>query len=864
MANDTKRDEMLTAGKRGGFHWFSVMLLTVVLVVSSSIALFMGYSKQAAERAVNHASLFYLEELASNVSQVFQTHFDGYLKELRLALLATKEAKPANREEFSLHLKSMADRGDFLFYALLDENGEVYISDKAYLSDFLKKFLLECDFNGDEITLEDNPETKSEDVFIIAQKAPEDIFINGKRIVAGAKGIAESKVRKEILLHGEDNTAFVHMIMSDGTYIISGDNEKLVHSENYFADLSDTAEFAEGDSLEKLIEDIQMEQGGSSAYYIDGVLHYCYYSFLPRSGWSIAVTVPFDTVSAEMQKTANMITVSGVMLILMVALLVSSMFFIYIRQKRVSMELDVKRLEAEERNKAKSSFLSSMSHDIRTPMNAIVGFTNLAMQQENSPRVQDYLTKISVSSNHLLSLINDVLDMSRIESGKMYIDEMKCNLSDILHELHTIIQGQVHEKQQHLYMDAVDVINEDVWCDKMRLNQMMLNFISNAVKFTPAGGTITVLISQKESTRPGYGTYEFRIKDTGIGMTPEFSKKVFEPFERERSSTVSEIQGTGLGMPIAKNIAEMMGGSVRVETELNKGTEFIVNLALRLQDESETVIPASVESLKGMRVLVIDEDDTAGDSIKKIFCRMNMDVVCTASRTEALRQMKQEYELGTPYQMIVVDWSLPDFGGVELVRELRTSYPHNIPILLVSSFSWSNMEVEAKDAGVTSLCNKPLFLSDMSELLTNVLGVQMLDEKTSEENSVSSFAGKRILLVDDNELNREIAQEILQGYDFVVETAEDGKMALDKVAASKPGYYDVVLMDVQMPVMDGHEATRQIRQLADPVLSQIPILAMTANAFAEDQQKALEVGMNGHLSKPIDVPKLLEMLSKFL
>ena len=384
---------------------------------------------------------------------------------------------------------------------------------------------------------------------------------------------------------------------------------------------------------------------------------------------------------------------------------------------------------AETANRAKSTFLSNMSHDIRTPMNAIIGFTTLAVSNiDQKDKVRDYLTKILASSNHLLSLINDVLDMSRIESGRIHLEESETNLSEVLHDLKTIISGQIHAKQLELYMDAMDVTDEDVYCDKTRLNQVMLNLLSNAIKFTPAGGTVSVRLRQLPGTRVETANYEIRVKDTGIGMSPEFAAKIFEPFERERTSTVSKIQGTGLGMAITKNIVEMMGGTIEVKTEKEKGTEFILVLPMRIgaakpqQPESDSLLPAASED----------------------------------------------------------------------------------------------------------------------------------------------FRGKHILLVEDNELNREIAVEILSEYGFVVDTAENGAIGVEKIATAAPLTYDLVLMDVQMPVMNGYEATRQIRALGDPLRANILILAMTANAFDEDRRAALAAGMNGFLSKPIIIEELVHTLQKML
>ena len=390
---------------------------------------------------------------------------------------------------------------------------------------------------------------------------------------------------------------------------------------------------------------------------------------------------------------------------------------------------------AEAANRAKSTFLSNMSHDIRTPMNAIIGFTTLAVSNiDDQKRVRDYLGKILSSGSHLLSLINDILDMSRIESGKIHLEETEVSLSDVLHDLKTIISGQINAKQLEFYIDAMEVTNEDVYCDKTRLNQVLLNLLSNAVKFTPAGGTVSVWLKQFPGTVKGIELYEIRVKDNGIGMSPEFVEKIFSPFERERTSTVSRTQGTGLGMAITKNIVDMMGGTIEVQTEQGKGTEFIVRLPFRLQSEKHHT--EKIAELEGLKALVVDDDFNTCD--------------------------------------------------------------------------------------------------------------------------------RCILLVEDNELNSEITVEILNEYGYMVDTAGNGAQAVEKVKNSKPGNYDLVLMDVQMPVMNGYEATRQIRALNDPALAGITIIAMTANAFDEDKKKALECGMDGFLTKPIVIEELIGTIQKNL
>ena len=531
--------------------------------------------------------------------------------------------------------------------------------------------------------------------------------------------------------------------------------------------------------------------------------------------------------------------------------------------QELNAKLQVAVEKAESANRAKSTFLSNMSHDIRTPMNAIIGFTTLALSNiDDTDRVKDYLGKTLASSNHLLSLINDVLDMSRIESGKIHLEEVEVNLSDVLHDLKTIVSGQIYAKQLELYMDAMDVTDEDVYCDKTRLNQILLNLLSNAIKFTPAGGTVSVRVRQLAGKVRGCGQYEFRIKDNGIGMSQEFAQKIFEPFERERTSTVSRIQGTGLGMAITKNIVDMMGGTIEVQTAQGKGTEFTVCVPMRAQTEQRPV--EKITELEGLKALVVDDDFNTCDSVTKMLVKVGMRAEWTLSGKEAVLRARQSIEMSDVYHAYIIDWRLPDMNGIEVTRQIRSLHD-DTPIIILTAYDWSDIEVEAKAAGVTAFCSKPMFMSDLRETLMSALGQKPADavqRLLPEKNA--DFKGKHILLVEDNELNREIAQEILREYGFLVDSAENGAVAVEKVSTAAPGSYDLVLMDVQMPIMDGYTATRKIRALDDPARAKLPILAMTANAFDEDRRNALESGMNGFLSKPIVIDDLVQELRKIL
>ena len=517
---------------------------------------------------------------------------------------------------------------------------------------------------------------------------------------------------------------------------------------------------------------------------------------------------------------------------------------------------------AEAASRAKSTFLSNMSHDIRTPMNAIIGFTTLAVSNiDNQKRVKDYLTKTLSSSRHLLALINDILDMSRIESGKLQLEETEVNLAEMLHDIKTIVSGQIHAKQLELYMDALDVTDEDVYCDRTRMGQILLNLLSNAIKFTPAGGTVSVRVRQFAGTVRDCAQYEFRVRDNGIGMSPEFAQKIFEPFERERTSTVSRIQGTGLGMAITRNIVEMMGGTIKVQTEKNRGTEFIICLPLRVQ--TGTRREEKIAELAGLKALVVDDDFNTCDSVAKLLTRVGMRAEWTLSGREAVLRARQSIELGDPCRAYIIDWRLPDMNGIEVTRQIR-SLNDDTPIIILTAYDWSDIEGEAKAAGVTAFCSKPMFLSDLRDTLLTAIGHTQTEAQDILPGKNADFRGRHILLVEDNELNREIAVAILHEYGFLVDTAENGAVAVEKICTSDPGRYDLVLMDVQMPVMDGCTATQRIRALEDPVRAAVPIVAMTANVFEEERKRAFDCGMNGFLSKPIVIEELIDALKDII
>lgn len=529
-------------------------------------------------------------------------------------------------------------------------------------------------------------------------------------------------------------------------------------------------------------------------------------------------------------------------------------------QKRI---LETALAEAQRANVAKTTFLNNMSHDIRTPMNAILGFTTLALSHiGNREQVEGYLDKILTAGKHLLSLINDILDMSRIESGKVKIEENETSLPEILHDLKTIVQADVKAKQLSFYIDTLDVTNETIICDKLRLSQVLLNIISNAMKYTPPGGSVSVRIIQTDDAPAGFASYQFRIKDTGIGMSKSFQAHLFEAFERERTSTISGIQGTGLGLTITKNIVDMMNGTITVESEEGQGSEFIVSFRFRVRDGGEDETDEYLDRLAELRALVVDDDTNVCTSVSRMLSSIGLQADWTTRGEEAVIRTEFARDQNDPFRVFLLDWLIPDMNGVETARRIRKIAGDDAPIIILTAYDWTEIEDEAREAGVTAFCSKPLFLSELREILT--APYRALEAATEPKSPKQLLRGKKILLVEDNELNMEIARTILEESGLVIDTADDGTVAVEKIRSSQPGTYDLILTDIQMPIMDGYEEARTIRGMDDPAKANVPIVAMTANAFEEDRQRAIGAGMNGYVPKPINIAQLMGTLKEIL
>ncbi|MCM1121103.1 MAG: response regulator [Eubacterium sp.] len=514
---------------------------------------------------------------------------------------------------------------------------------------------------------------------------------------------------------------------------------------------------------------------------------------------------------------------------------------------------------AQTANKAKTAFLSNVSHDIRTPMNAITGFLSLIKEEDIPEAVKDYVQRIDAASQHLLGLINDVLDMNKIESGNTTLSISEMDMAEIIEEINTIIRPQAKAKNQTFDIFVSHLEDEFLLGDKMRINQILINLLSNAVKYTPNGGTIQLRVEELSQIVTTYRHLRFTVSDNGLGMSEEYQKVIFEPFTREETKITHEIQGTGLGMAITRSLVELMGGVIHVESAQGKGSTFTIDLELRIQQKEEED-PGFWNDHKVSRMIVTDDEEEVCLNIVKVMSKVGVSTDYATDGETAVRMMRERREAGIPYDLILLDWQMPNLNGLETARLIRQNYSDKIPILLLSAYDWSEIENEAIEIGISHFMPKPFFMSTFKDTIRRVMGVQ----KKEQIRHADVVRGKKILVVDDIDTNRMILVKILSSLGAVCDTVTNGQEAVDAFEKSQPGDYDLILMDVQMPVMNGYDATRAIRNSSSPSAKTIPIIAMTANAFVDDVREALEAGMDAHIAKPVQLDKLKTTIQQVL
>ena len=842
------------------FLWVSFIgLLALCIGVFSAITSFMVRQNNA---ALNRVVDTYMEGMSTQIQRHFETMVDmrliqvgGIVQAIPPESVTTLDQ--TTRERFE---RAAAYRG-FIHLALYSIEGEaeVLYGEDVTVED--KEIFLADMNNGDKlVTLGTTAGGETMLLYGISVGYPNDVgypMSGGQRCTALVVGLPIDQINNALSLGVDSTLIFTHIIRSDGTFVVENAD---IASDNCYDWIRENGRNYGlediDDTMAELRQAVEARTEFSMVVSIGGEAGHVYCVPLPNTEWTMVTVMPRGVLDEALATLGNQRVWTALAGCSIIMLAMLAIFLVYFRFSRQQMaELDKTKQKAEHANRAKSEFLSNMSHDIRTPMNAIVGMTAIATKNIDKPdQVKDCLRKITLSSRHLLGLINDVLDMSKIESGKLTLDMELISLREVMDGIVSIVQPQISAKKQVFDIFIQDIREERVYCDGVRLNQVLINLLSNALKFTPAGGQIHVTLSQEPSPKgEGYIRTHFLVEDTGIGMSPEFQSRIFESFVREDNKRVHKIEGSGLGMAITKYIVDAMDGTIEVQSELNKGSQFHVTLDLeRFEErEEEMLLPA-------WDILVVDDDErlciSAADALQEIGLRADW----TLDGSSAIEMAERRHAEARDYHLVLLDWQMPGMDGIETARRMREKIGEDVPILIISAYDWGSIEAEARAAGVSGFLSKPLFKSTLYYGLSRFKeGAEAKNE--ADQEAGADYTGRRLLVAEDNELNWEIARELLAPYGFELTWAENGRICLEKFQASEPGWYDAVLMDLRMPMMDGYEATRAIRACDRPD-ADIPIIAMTADAFSEDIQRCIQCGMNAHAAKPLDMRELLRTL----
>ena len=685
---------------------------------------------------------------------------------------------------------------------------------------------------------------------------------NGDRSTGLIAAVPLEYITDFLSLKDEGQLMYYHIIRPDGSFVIQNPNTELW---NFFEQLqkqsdSPVSESSADNPVEKFSVALKKHEEYTDTLEVNGEERQIYGISLPYSEWYLVSVMPYSILDDTINSLSSQRMFMTLLSCASVLIILTAIFLRYFSITRSQMnELEKARQAALEANKAKSEFLANMSHDIRTPMNAIVGMTAIATAHiDDRKQVENCLRKITLSSKHLLGLINDVLDMSKIESGKLTLTTEQISLKEVVEGIVNIMQPQVKTKKQTFDIHVENIFTENVWCDGIRLNQVLLNLLSNATKYTPEGGSIQLSLSEEKSPKgENYVRIHINVRDNGIGMSPEFLKRIYESYSRADGTRIHKTEGAGLGMAITKYIVDAMEGTIEIQSEPDKGSEFLLTFDFEKADamEIDMVLPA-------WNMLVVDDDEllckTAMDALKSIGIKAEW----TLSGEKAIELVIEHHKKREDYQIILLDWKLPGMNGIQAAREIRRNLGDEVPILLISAYDWSEFEAEAREAGISGFISKPLFKSTLYHALCQYMDVGTEHEQTLNQNI--DLSGRRILLAEDNELNWEVAKELLSDLGVELDWAEDGRICLDKFQKSPEGYYDIILMDIRMPHMTGYEATQAIRGLVHPDALSIPIIAMSADAFSDDIQHCLQCGMNADIAKPIDVIELTRLLKRYL
>lgn len=842
----------------------TIRILTISLISISFICVLMfsflaNFLGAKNTEMIGEIGTIYMTGMNERIEMHFETTIDTQLSQLEDIV---NDISQENIEDYELMLNELeynAKGRNFQYVALYSSGGEfeMITGDPVSLAD-PEPFLLSMEKGDRKVAV--GTAGNNEDIVLFGVRA----FLpmeNGENSIALVAGIPCDYIKKLLSLDENDSLVYSHVIRRDGTFVIrSGDTEKTSYFDQIRAIIDENAGKSPETYVNELQEAMYEKENYSAVLDMEETRSHLYCTALPCSEWFLVTIMPYGMMDEVVNhySTLQASTILGCCGLILLMLLI--IFVLYLRVSRRQMkELDLARQEAVHATRAKSEFLSNMSHDIRTPMNAIVGMTAIAAANiDDKKQVQNCLRKITLSSKHLLGLINDVLDMSKIESGKLSLHMEQISLREVMDSIVNIVQPQVKEKKQQFSVFIQNIETEDVYCDSVRLNQVLLNFLSNAIKFTPEGGSIQISLYEEESSiGDAYVRVHVKVKDNGIGMSPEFKKTIFDAFTREDSKRVQKTEGTGLGMAITKYIVDAMGGTIEVNSHQGEGTEFHVTL-----DLEKVMVQKEEMRLPDWRMLVVDDDEQLCESAVNALNDIGINAEWTLDGESAVELVKERHKEQRDFQIILLDWKMPGMDGIETARKIRMQMGGDIPILLISAYDWNEIEHDAKEAGITGFISKPLFKSTLFYGLRQFAESSDEGEIQVQENEID-LTGKKILLAEDNDLNWEIAEALLSERGLELEWAENGQICVDKFKQSPTGYYDAILMDIRMPVMTGYEAARTIRAL-EREDADIPIIAMTADAFEEDIKKCIESGMNAHVAKPIDIREVEKQLDKYI
>ncbi|MCI8629960.1 MAG: response regulator [Firmicutes bacterium] len=841
-------------------RFFAISGICLIALCSAVFVWIGSYMNQKSEKAITEIGAIYMSEMSKQIHQKFDAIIDLKLSQAQGIVKRTPQENAQYGNAMIQELALSAEIREFTYLALYTEDEQQQIiygnpvkivkpeEFSEILKDKSKRVTTGFDENGDKVLM----------LAIDAEYPMEGNKKSSSLVVA----LPMSYLEKALLLDEEASMMYSHIIRKDGSFVIrSGKGLQ----EDYFIRIKELVSELNGktpeDYAQELRNAMEKDENYSTLIIVNDVYQQLYCSSLPNSEWYLVAVMPYGILNDNISELSDIrqyaiLEACGVIIIGILII-----FILYFRMSQQQLkELNEAKKEAVEANRAKSEFLSNMSHDIRTPMNGIVGMTAIAMSNINdNARVKDCLAKITLSSKHLLGLINDVLDMSKIESGKLTLNIHQISLREAMESIVNIVQPQIKSKNQHFDIFIQKIQTENVHCDSVRLNQVLINLLSNAIKFTPENGSIRVYLEQESSPLgENYVRCHFKVKDSGIGMTEEFQKKIFDKFSREQKDQVYKTEGTGLGMAITKYIIDTMGGTVELKSTPGEGSEFhiVLDLEKAFTLEEDMILPP-------WNVLVADNNQDLCQSAVFSLKEIGINAEWALDGKTAIEMVKKRHQEDNDYEIVLLDWKMPDMDGLQTMREIRKQVGDNIPILIISAYDWSDIEEEAIKAGANGFISKPLFKSNLFLGLSSFMMKEDTEESQKNENK-QRFTGKRILLAEDNDLNWEIAEDILSEAGFELERAENGQICVEKFQQSDVWYFDVILMDIRMPVMSGYDAAKTIRAMKERADVNLPIIAMTADAFSEDIQHSLECGMNEHISKPIDVDRLIQILRKYL